>query len=402
MKDPPANEKALSGRFVPEGKRNATLVSLAGSLRNQGANEEALVIVLQAMNKGCCQPPLSDTEVRQICKSAGNWTPGISGKASSGQTMIVKNVASLMSEELPTPSWAIPTLLPEGVSLLAGKPKMGKSWLALSLAISISHGQDALGKLPTNQGSALYLGLEDNEQRICSRVGKLLQGATTPDALFWAGFCTPLTMGGLTDLEAWIASANQPRLIVIDTLARVRAVNGNSNGNVYADDYAAIIPLKSLAEQYHLSILLIHHLRKSGASDPMDEISGSTGLTGATDCNMVLQRERGQKKAVLHITGRDVEDQALNLSFDEQTGRWSISNTSSNEKNLSPVRESILSLFAQKDHPLGPSEIAEALGTDTHTVRQRLIHMKKSGLICSTRRGLYELAPHEGDTDTPA
>ena len=216
---------STSSRFIVEGKRNATLVSLAGSLRNQGANEEALFLVLQAMNKGCCQPPLTDAEVRQVCKSAANWTPGVDGRVVPTTAMIIKNVASLMAEELSTPPWAIPGLLPEGVSLLAGKPKMGKSWMALSLAISIAHGTNALGSLPTNQGAVLYLGLEDNEQRICSRVSKLLGGAPSPKMLDWSGACAPLTMGGLTDLEAWISLLNQPRLLVIDTLARVRTMS---------------------------------------------------------------------------------------------------------------------------------------------------------------------------------
>ncbi|HEY5002964.1 MAG TPA: bifunctional DNA primase/polymerase, partial [Ktedonobacteraceae bacterium] len=272
----PAPILTTSSTFIPEGKRNARLVSLAGSLRNQEADEEMLLLVLQAINTGYCKPPLPEHEVRQICKSAANWTPGVSGKLPSNGA-IIEQVEALMSEEQSSSPWAIPGLLPEGVSLLAGKPKMGKSWLALSLAISVAHGGNALGTLPTNQGAVLYLGLEDNKQRICARVGTLAQGI--PPALFWSGSCAPLTMGGLTDLETWIANATTPRLIVIDTFARVRAQNSTSNGSVYADDYAAITPLKSLAEQYHLSILLIHHLRKSVASDPMDEISGSTGLT---------------------------------------------------------------------------------------------------------------------------
>ncbi len=386
----PSRETPQSSIFVTEGKRNATLVSLAGSLRNQGANEEALLIVLRAMNKGCCQPPLSDEEVRQICKSASNWTPQANGRVATSDAMIVKNVASLMAEELAEPPWAVSGLLPEGVSLLAGKPKMGKSWLALSLAISIAQGQPALGALPTKQGAVLYLGLEDNEQRIRSRMIQMLQGTPPPpNTLFWAGGCAPLTMGGLADLDAWITSAEQPRLIVIDTLARVRVQNGA--GSVYADDYAAIVPLKQLAEQHHLSILLIHHLRKNGASDPMDEISGSTGLTGATDCNMVLQRERGQNRASLHITGRDVEDQELKLAFDGQTGLWSLSRASREEDNLPSGRESILALFAREQRPLSPSEVASELGLEYDVARKKLSLMKLAGQICSATRGSYQL-----------
>ena len=133
----------------------------------------------------------------------------------------------------------------------------------------------------------------------------------------------------------------------------------------------------------------------------MDEISGSTGLTGATDCNMVLQRERGQNKAALHITGRDVEDQVLKLSFDIATGLWSISNTPADERPLSSVRASIISLLTQKDQPLSPMEIATTLGLDTDIVRKKLSLMKQAGQIGSAARGLYQLKASTLDIDDP-
>ncbi len=133
----------------------------------------------------------------------------------------------------------------------------------------------------------------------------------------------------------------------------------------------------------------------------MDEISGSTGLTGATDCNLVLQRERGQNKAALHITGRDVEDHVLKLTFDPTNGLWSISNTPADEKPLSPIRESIISLLRQKDQPLSPMEIATTLGLDTDIVRKKLSLMRQSGQIGSAGRGLYQLKASMLDIDTP-
>lgn len=375
-------------RFIPEGKRNSTLVSIAGSLRNQGATEAALWIVLQALSQGCCRPPLPENELRQICKSACAWIPGVNGHAPS-VPMIVKHVAILMTQEFPPARWSIPDLLPEGVSLLAGKPKMGKSWLALSLAISIAQGDKALGSLPTNQGDVLYMGLEDNEPRLCTRMRKLLQDASTPQALYWTSFCPPLSQGGLSTLEDWISSAKCPRLVVIDTLARVRSQPVISNGSVYADDYAAIVPLKHLAEQYHLSILLIHHLRKSGASDPMDEVSGSTGLTGATDCNMVLQRERGQNRATLHVTGRDVEDQEINMQFDPQSGLWSIHSGLSDRNH--ETRDAIISLLQSNNRPLSPAEIADQLALERSSVRKKLSLMKKDDQVEQVNRGWYQI-----------
>ncbi|MBV9712276.1 MAG: hypothetical protein JO011_15330 [Ktedonobacteraceae bacterium] len=140
---------------------------------------------------------------------------------------------------------------------------------------------------------------------------------------------------------------------------------------------------------FHVSILLIHHLRKGGANDPMDEISGSTGLTGATDCNMVLQRERGKREAILYITGRDVEEQALSLTFDEDIAHWSI-NEAPRSAKISPDRQAILDLLEASDRPMSPVEIADMLSIDIDKLRKKLYYMCKSDLICNTSRGLYQ------------
>ena len=380
--------------LVPEGKRNSTLVSLAGSLRNLGANEEALFIVLQAMNQACCRPPLSAAEVRQICTSAVKWEPGTTSERLSGLDGL-KDAPTLLQQELPEPQWAVPDLLPEGVTLLAGKPKMGKSWLALNLAVAITQGSPALGRLPTQRGQVLYLGLEDHERRIADRLRKVLQDDLPPVDLMWGGYWRSLTDGGLEDLKGYLTMYPATRLIIIDTLARVRPPTA-SGGSIYTEDYAIITPLKQFAEAHHLSILLIHHLRKNGASDPMDEISGSTGLTGATDCNMVLQRERGQREATLHITGRDVEEQTLHLTFDEDCATWSLLANTPATPRLSPDRQAILDLLESMDRPMSPSEISALLSMEVEHVRKKLSLMKKAGQVSTNVRGLYQPPEHTG------
>jgi Bifunctional DNA primase/polymerase, N-terminal/AAA domain/Primase C terminal 1 (PriCT-1) len=319
---------------IPEGKRNSTLLRWSGSLRHWGASEEAIAQVLLIMNQACCQPPIGEEEVRAIAKSASSYEPAGQqemlalpdpGTRTTG-LYDIKSVSMIMNEDLPEPSWAIPGFLPEGVTLLAGKPKMGKSWLALALAIDIALGKPALGGLSTTKGEVLYLGLEDSQRRIKDRVLKLLGGTEAPVELNWCGYWPALQPDGLYDLEVWLQRTPTARMIVIDTLARVRSP-GPTGGSVYAEDYAVITPLKRLAETYHVSILLVHHLRKNAADDLMDTISGSTGLTGATDCNMVLERERGEKTALLHITGRDVEMSKTDLVSSAGRGLYALKNT---------------------------------------------------------------------------
>ncbi|SRR6266487_1280132 len=207
--------------------------------------------------------------------------------------------------------------------------------------------------------------------------------------------------GGLDDLEVWLRLSPNARLIVIDTLEKFRAPNSKS-GSMYAEDYAAITPLKQLAEKYHISILLVHHLRKAEAEDPMDMISGSTGLTGATDCNMVLQRGRGEHEAVLHVTGRDVEEQTLNLIFDKESACWSLSDAPASSKALSPDRQAIIDLLLKEGRPLPPVEIAKRLEKERATVTKMLFMMGRDGQVTKTQRGMYGVTqeaaqPPEGE-----
>lgn len=386
----PANAGTL---IIPEGKRNTRLLSVAGSYRRQGAGEEGMLLVLRAYNQAFCQPPLPDEEVIKIVRSAASWQEG-RGEDATGLDDLVALV-TIMNREMPEPQWAIPGLLREGVTLLAGKPKKGKSWLGLGLGLAVSAGQPALGTLPTRMGHVLYLGLEDTERRLKDRATILLQGRPIPYEFTWGGWWRPLQHGGLDDLELWLSMTDNARLIIIDTLAKVRSQQ--SNGSVYAEDYAIITPLKELAERYHVAIVLVHHLRKSSASDPMDEISGTTGLTGATDCNMVLQRVRFEPTAILHITGRDVDEQQLTLKFDEKTAAWTISTV--DPRSLSPERQAILDVLLEQGAPMSADAIAAVVKggipdkSDIEKTRRLLSRMHKSQQIRLSGRGMYIADP---------
>ena len=119
-----------------------------------------------------------------------------------------------------------------------------------------------------------------------------------------------LDQGGVQWLDRWLQGHPGARLIIIDTLAKVRP-ESRPNGSVYAEDYAALEGLKTMADKHHVAVLVVHHLRKLSGEDPLDEISGTTGLTGVADNVFVMRRERGHNEAVLHVTGRDIDEQQL-------------------------------------------------------------------------------------------
>ncbi len=376
---------------IPEGKRNSALLSMAGALRHQGATSDAISEALKIINALQCTPPLSHAEVQRIAESAGRWEPGT--VAQSGIVPEMFSMGSILRMSLPDPQWAIPTFLPVGVTLLAGKPKMGKSWLALALALAIAENRLALGSLPVTSGDVLYLGLEDSIRRIADRGAKLLQGRTPPENFTWVGMWNQLNAGGLADIEDWLYKHKQARLVVIDTLAKVRPLTPSTSTG-YGDDYAIMTPLKAIAEDNNVAILVIHHLRKMGAPDVMDTISGTTGLTGATDCNMVLDRERGKDEAILHITGRDVEEQELQLKFDALSAQWVLQGNA-NRQGMSREQREMLTVLEHAEGPLSPMAMSNELGISASYGRKIVHDLVKMGKICQVRRGLYEMVVTE-------
>ena len=211
-------------------------------------------------------------------------------------------------------------LIPEGLHILAGAPKIGKSWLALWLCLCVAQGQ-ALWNFATTQGEALYLSLEDSFQRIQTRLFDLTEDA--PSTLHFAIMADTLKRGLEQQIEQFLAEHPTTKLVVIDTLQRVRSTGSDSN--LYANDYQDIGILKQLADKRHIAILLIHHLRKLHDDDPMNMISGSTGLSGAADSAFVLQKHsRLANVASLHCTGRDIPDRTLKLEFGEEDHVWKL------------------------------------------------------------------------------
>jgi hypothetical protein len=230
--------------------------------------------------------------------------PETNGSSAKPETF---TAADLMALELPPVKWIVPGILPEGVTLLAGKPKLGKSWLAFGMAIAVASGGVVLGTRRVEQGEALYLALEDNQRRLQKRLGKLLSGDAAPEGLHISTTWPRIDQGGEEALEEWIADRPGARLVVVDVLKRVRPRTTRYQ-SVYDADYESLEALHAFADRHGIAVLCIHHLRKAGADDPLDEISGSTGLSGAADGVLLLKRDRGRGDAYLQDRVRSLEE----------------------------------------------------------------------------------------------
>ncbi|MBF0584695.1 MAG: AAA family ATPase, partial [Magnetococcales bacterium] len=236
------------------------------------------------------------------------------------------DLTQLLSMSFPDPRWAIPGVLPEGVAVLGGAPKIGKSWLAMHIHLMVAKGGMVLGKILVARGESLYLALEDNPRRLRSRCEKLLANMPGPPpvgAYFfneWARF----DQGGIESLDAWLSEHPDCRLVIVDTLAKVRPAR-SKGGDVYGDDYRVGEILKPLADQYRVCILIVHHLRKMTSEDPLETLSGSMGLAGGMDGILVLKRPRGKTDVTLFVTGRDIEEEKSHaLKWTPETCTWEL------------------------------------------------------------------------------
>jgi hypothetical protein len=295
--------------------------------------------------------------------------------------------AELLGLELSPIRWSVPGLVPEGVTLLAGKPKLGKSWMALSIAIAISTGGVALGARPVEEGDVLYMALEDNHRRLRKRLEKLLT-EEAPERLHIATEWPRMDEGGAEALKRWLDAHPDARLVVVDILKRVRP-RTSPNRSVYDADYEALEAMQRLAAEHEVGILVVHHLRNLGATDPLDEISGSTGLSGGADGVLVLKRDRGRADAYLHVTGREIEEEAeLALRWDADLASWTLVGDAE-EYRVSQERQDIVRVLVEAGEPMTPKEVAEFLDKSANTVKYLMWRMSKDGQLTTVGKGRY-------------
>lgn len=305
----------------------------------------------------------------------------------------------LMAITFPEPTWAVPGLIAEGVTLLCGPPKVGKSWLSLNLGLSIAAGLPALGSIPVESGPVLYLALEDTPRRLQSRMRKVLAGRPAPAGLTLDTYCPVLPAGGVEYIAGWLDEHSGARMVVIDVLTKVRGIAPHG-ASAYEADYTAIGHIKRLADAYSVPVVLVHHVRKAASEDFLAEVSGTNGLAGAADAVLVLKRGRAQADGVLHVTGRDVEEAEHALSFDADKGAWSVLDGPADEHLLQDTRSTVLRYV--REYPgRKPKDIADALQLNPNTIRQTCARMAKDGQIRAGTGGTY-YPPELSDSSTTA
>lgn len=301
----------------------------------------------------------------------------------------IYTASELQRVTFPDVRWAIPGLLPEGLTILAGRPKLGKSWLGLCVAVEIARGGLALGRVKVQQGEALYMALEDGDRRIKERLALILGDEPWPSGLHIVTEWPKLDFGGLALLEDWLDAHPLCRYVGVDTFKRVRP-RPNAKARLYDDDYEAMQPLAAMARERAVAVMPVLHARKGEADDPLDMISGTTGLSGAADAAMVLRRERGQADASLFLTGRDVEERDMALKWhgrDADYFHWEWIGEA-DDMRLSRERQDILDMI-ERVPGMKPGDLADAMAKTRGSVRYLLFKLVHDGKVRVKADGTY-------------
>jgi hypothetical protein len=297
------------------------------------------------------------------------------------------NAETLLGMDFPPLEYVIPGYLVEGLTVLAGKPKLGKSWWAYDASIAVATGRKAMGSVQCEQGDVLYLALEDNRRRVKDRLltlcpaRKLLR--VNLDRLTVRTIAPRIDTGLIAELDKWRLGCKRPRLIIIDVFLKVRPPRKKGE-DPYSADYDAVTPLQRYASEHRLAIVLVTHTRKMAADDPLEAVSGTNGVTGAADAVLVLNRDA--KGTTLYGRGRDIEEIETAMRFDG--GRWSILGDA-DEVRKSDERRKIIAALKESGEEMGPKAIAEATGMKAGNVRKLLRKMVASGEIVQSRVGFY-------------
>ena len=300
--------------------------------------------------------------------------------------------AFLMSQPLRPPNFVVDTLISQGLHILAGSPKVGKSWLALWLAVTVAKGELVWG-MSVKRGTTLYLCLEDSVLRIQNRLFEITEDA--PDSVHFCTECAPIGQGLEEQVETFLTAHPDTVLVIIDTLQMVRPVHDAT----YANDYRDLSVLKRLADKHGIAILLIHHLRKEKADDVFHRISGTTAISGAVDSSFTLVEEkRGSGKAKLSCVGRDIEYRELEL---QRSGENVSELVSDSETQVGQPGEQIVALLSAfltgRENFIGtPTELSEEIDPDrsrgitpkkvARMILQSVDALSKAGITAVVRR----------------
>jgi RecA-family ATPase len=307
-------------------------------------------------------------------------------------TSSVLSIKQIMEADFPEIEWVIDKLLAPGLTLLAGPPKVGKSWLALQIAKAVGSGEQIFGR-NTKQGSCLYFALEDSPRRIRTRVDLQQWNIDSPVKVVPIGMLDSLYQGMLFksfgDGLVNDIKHNKYRVVIIDTLSRL---NSKMDQNKIDEITAFLSPLQKIAHAENCSIILIDHHKKTNdlEKNVISDVLGSIGKGAVADTIIGLYRKNQSKSAKLIITGRDIEDNEYLIKFNPKIGSWEI-DLDKNEIPLPQQMSLVINYISTKEGEVKEKDIVEHLKKDKGNVHKLLTKMVDENLLTKKKLGKSNL-----------
>jgi hypothetical protein len=296
------------------------------------------------------------------------------------------DAADLLALDLPPLHWIVPELVPEGTTIIASPPKVGKSCLVYQLVTETSIGGMLLGRRAA-PGSGLYLALEDGQRRGQGRLRAALAGRTMPRGRLEVRWQAKQIGKGLEqDLEAWLDAHQDATVVAIDTLGKVRPPSSGKRGS-YEVDVEDLGRLQTIFRDRRVALVVVHHTKKDAGDDFLASVSGTYGITGSADTIIVIRRKRTEVFGTVHVTGRDVKDAEIPVRFDGLT--WQLAPASLPEASFE--RTEVFRVI-EANGPIFPAAIAEQVGLGRTSVQNMVTRLVELGAVARTAKG-YIVAP---------
>ncbi len=384
---------------IPSGRRYATVRDYVASRYNAGLGLAELWELVRTQVAPRFEVAKTEAELRadfdrvtaKIGERLGAPAHAHEVRRAPGPGM---DAADLLGIDLPPLRWIVPGLIPEGTTILAAPPKVGKSCLIYQVAVEASIGGDLLGRRVV-PGSVLYLALEDGKRRGQDRLRAALAGRTMPRGRLEIRWDARQIGAGLEeDIADWLDAHADAVLVAIDTLGKVRGAT-DGRRNAYEVDVAAMARLQDLFRDRSVALIIVHHARKESTDDFLTSVSGTYGITGSADTIVVIRRKRNEAFGTLHVTGRDVADEEITARFDDLT--WTaapgaLSAASFERAEVYRVIEARGPVFAKS--------IADELGMERTSVQHLVTGLVQQGAVARVRGG-YVAAEVVVDTAEP-
>jgi hypothetical protein len=288
----------------------------------------------------------------------------------------------------PEPKWIVPGYIPEGLTVLAGNSKIGKSYMCLDIAAAVASGASCLAAPVCELGDVLYVAAEDRVDRILARLTSWNPDKSTWPLAHLKFLSSPMLRPASEQSAEWAETAANPRLLILDTLART-IPDTDSRKGPYDREVERMSKVQDFASKYGIGVLVVTHTNQAKVEEGQDwmlRVSGTTGIIGTADTTMLLDAQRGSPDGMLHVTGRDIQDRSDVL---RRVGEWWQVFDGASIGALGDRSVQIMDWACSQPAPVGPQDVSTALDIPVATINTYLGRLVRSGKLQRYGRGKY-------------